>query len=222
MEEKICSICGATNEADAKFCVGCAAEFSENQVKEVTETVEVEASTEMVEEAVSEVAKEQEVVQADVAKESATITGEFIEAGNEVAESVEVKQVVAPVAESVVVPPIIAGKKQKAPKEKKVKQPKQQPVVQEVVAPSNGGYAQKPVSVIAWIGLMFLRIIPLGVIIELVIALSSSNPTLKNYGKAKLILIIIGIILVIVAFITILPIIQDAYDEVYDILESFS
>lgn len=230
MEEKTCPKCGTVNDVNAKFCVGCAAEFALLESEQAAENT----------------SEEDVVVQDDLGGD--TVTGEFVDAPVE--ESVEAAEEVVreqPVVEAVaesqevtegtsvetgaydtapapipVAVPEKKAKKEKKVKEKKVKKEKQVEQNMPVPGQSIEGYAPKPVSVIGWIGLILVRIIPLGVIIELVIALSSSNPTLRNYGKAKLILIIIGVVLVIAGFIALLPVIQDVYDNIYDLIDVYS
>lgn len=62
---------------------------------------------------------------------------------------------------------------------------------------------EKPVTMGTWIGLMLLSIVPFGGIIALIIALSSQNQSLKNYGKAMLVIMGIGFVLAILAIIVV-------------------
>lgn len=228
MEEKKCPVCGTVNDGNAKFCVGCAAEFALHETVETVESApeSVQESDDLSGESVTG-----EFVDTPVQEPVQEPMDEPVEEQPEVETAVEAQPVEPQAAEpeesavtegvyeaAPIVPPIPEPKKkEKKVKEKKVKEKPVQQSVQQVA----DGYGPKPVSVIGWIGLILLRLIPLGAIIELVIALSSSNPTLRNYGKAKLILIIIMVVLIIVGFIMLLPVIQDVYDNIYDMIDLY-
>jgi hypothetical protein len=203
--EKICSKCGTSNEESAKFCVSCAAEFaavvaddtvgpasSESvQSVETEEPVQVETPAEVQAEVQAEVPAE---VQAEVPAETpaeAPQQAPVVKAPAEVPQQAPVYAAVPPQGATYVVPQT------------------QEPIV------------EKPVPVIAWLGLFLLRIVPLGAIIEIIIAMTSKNKSLSNYGKAKLIFLIVGIILAIVFVITMFSLVEDMIYEIQDAMDSY-
>ncbi|MDA3846694.1 MAG: zinc-ribbon domain-containing protein [Vallitaleaceae bacterium] len=203
--EKICSKCGTSNEESAKFCVSCAAEFaavvaddtvgpasSESvQSVETEEPVQVETPAEVQAEVQAEVPAE---VQAEVPAETpaeAPQQAPVVKAPAEVPQQAPVYAAVPPQGATYVEPQI------------------QEPI------------AVKPVPVIAWLGLFLLRIVPLGAIIEIIIAMTSKNKSLSNYGKAKLIFLIVGIILAIVFVITMFSLVEDMIYEIQDAMDSY-
>jgi uncharacterized membrane protein len=126
---------------------------------------------------------------------------------------VEVPVVEAPVVEApVVVVPVVEAPVVVAPKQTVYTETPQQ--VQVV------GEPEKTVPTIAWIGLFLLKIIPLlGVIIEIIIAMTSKNKSLRNYGKARLILLIIGFVLFIAVVIFMVVVLQDVAKDIMDVME---
>jgi len=221
--DKICSKCGTSNEESAKFCVGCSAEFPSIEANMDSSEPVVEQTGEYVEQVAEEPVAEEQVAEEQVAEESVVsepmgsepMGSEPVVSEPVVSEPMGSEPVFAPATQPAVPAP------QPIPPAPQPSQVYTAPTPQAATQPAVPQESEKPVHVIAWIGLFLLRIIPLGAIIVIIIAMTSKNQSLRNYGKAKLILMIISIVLVIAFIIVNFDLVQEAVYTLQDIINEF-
>lgn len=182
MENKICPRCGTANERDSKFCVGCANQFVSGEAGGNLSSIPTNMN-------------QRGAYQSQSQGQHTSVAQN--QPGRVVNPMEPINQ---PGHRMPPAPPqnmYTGGNMQN-------NQFNAQPM-QHLNMNLNNQY-EMPYSVGKWVGLLLLQILlpGLGSIIALIICLTSDNATVRNFGKAQLILIIIGVVLSIIGFILVI------------------